>query len=257
MNDLLRLEFHKLKRSKSFYIILIIMLAFVVISMITTKLLAGLADQINEIGAEFGETFSAAGESVLLGFLSAGNYSLLTAIFVAIVVCDDYESHIIKNIFARGYSRSDFYFAKFIYLIVATSVMFIISVSLSAVLSELLFGINGDIGKIVLLISLQYLAAMAGVSLYFLISVAIKKLGGAIALNIILPSIVSLLLALADTAVKTDKFSFADYWFTSFTSTLSDITVGTTKIIVCAVLSVVYLLVFMLLGYKFNERTEV
>lgn len=256
MKDLLRLEFRKLKRQKSFYIILIIMLAFTVISMLTTKLLAGLADQINEIGEEFGETFSVAGESLLLGFLSACNFSLLTAIFVGIVVCDDYENHIIKNIFARGYSRSDFYFAKFIYLVVATSIMFIISVAFSAVLSELLFGINGDIGKIALLISLQYLASLAGVSLYFFISVAVKKLGGAIALNIIAPSIVSLLLALADTAIKTEKFSLTDYWFTSFTNTLSDIAVDTTKIIVCGVLSVAYLLVFMLLGYKFNERTE-
>lgn len=256
MKDLLKLEFRKLKRQKSFYIILIIMLAFTVISMLTTKLLAGLADQINEIGEEFGETFSVAGESVLLGFLSAGNFSLLTAIFVGIVVCDDYENHIIKNIFARGYSRSDFYFAKFIYLVVATSIMFVASVALSAVLSELLFGINGDIGKIALLISLQYLASLAGVSLYFFISVAVKKLGGAIALNIIAPSIVSLLLALADTVIKSENFSLADYWLSAFTNTLSDMTVDTTKIIVCAALSVVYLLVFMLLGYKFNERTE-
>lgn len=256
MKDLLKLEFRKLKRQKSFYIILAIMLAFIVISMLTTKLLAGLADQINEIGAEFGETFSVAGESVLLGFLSAGNFSLLTAIFVGIVVCDDYENHIIKNIFARGYSRSDFYFAKFIYLVVATSIMFVASVALSAVLSELLFGINGDIGKIALLISLQYLASLAGVSLYFFISVAVKKLGGAIALNIIVPSIVALLLGLFDELIKTDKFSIAKYWYSSFTNSLSDITVDKNRIIVCGVLSAIYLLVFMLLGHKFNERTE-
>ena len=256
MKDLLKLEFRKLKRQKSFYIILTIMLAFIAISMITTKLLAGLAKEINEIGEGFGETFSAAGESVLLNFLSAGNFSLLTAIFVAIVVCDDFESHIIKNIFSRGYSRSDFYFAKFIYLVVATSIMFVASVALSAVLSQVLFGINGDIKKIVVLISLQYLASLAGVSLYFLISVAVKKLGGTIALNIFAPSIVALLLGLIDTAIKSENFSIADYWYASFTTSLADITVDKTRLIVCGVLSAIYLLIFVLLGYTFNERAE-
>ena len=128
MIDLLRLEFRKLKRQKSFYIILVLMLAFVALSAVSTKLLEHLAEQINEVGeAMGGERFNASGEGVLLGFASSSMFSMLAAIFVAIVVCDDYGNSIVKNIFSRGYSRMDFYFAKLVYLVVTTSVMFLVA----------------------------------------------------------------------------------------------------------------------------------
>ncbi|MBO4252271.1 MAG: ABC transporter permease [Clostridia bacterium] len=257
MKDLLRLEFRKLKRSKSFYIILAIMLAMTVISMITTKLFESFADELNEMGAEFGESFSTAGENVLLGFLSASNFSLLTAIFVSIAVCDDYDNHIVKNIFSRGYSRSDFYFAKLVYLIVTTSIMFVAAATVSAILSEVLFGINGDAAKIAHIISTQYLASLASVSLFFAICTLIKKLGGSIAATIILPSVIALLLALVDEILGVESFSIAGYWVSSIAGSLSTITVKTPDIILYAALSVVYFAVFTVVGYVFNERTEV
>lgn len=257
MKDLLRLEFRKLKRQKSFYIIFAIMIAFVVLSALTMKLLESLADQINEVGETFGESFTVSGESVLLGFVSSSNFTILAAIFVAIVVCDDYENGIIKNIFARGYSRSEFFFAKFVYLIATTSIMIIAAITVSGIMGVAFFGINGDAGKIILLIFVQYFACMASVALFFAVSVIIKKLGGSIAINIIAPIVIELLLSLANSLLKIDGFSFGDVWISSFTTSLAVITVETGRIIVCAILSAAYIVAFTATGYIFSEKTEV
>lgn len=261
MKDLLRLEFRKLKRQKSFYIILAIMLIMVILSALTYKMLESVAEEMNEIGEAFGETFSATGESVLLGFLSSASFSLLSAIFVAIVVCDDYGSGIVKNIFSRGYSRADFYFAKLIYLFCATTIMFVLLLTVAGISGALLFGIGGDVDKMIVLISTQYLACVATVAMYFFICSAIKKLGASIAAVIIAPSVFSLVLSLADTAINSDinseKFKISDYFITSFTATLSDISVETSRIIICAVLSAAYAALFIILGYNCCKRTEV
>ena len=257
MKDLIKLEFRKLKRQKSFYIILAIMLVMVIISALTYKFLENLTAEMNEIGEAFGETFSATGESVLLGFLSSANFSLLAAIFVAIVVCDDYGSGIVKNIFSRGYSRADFYFAKLIYLLCTTTVMFVSSFTVAGISGALLFGFSGDVNKTVVLISTQYLACVATVTMYYAICSAIKKLGASIAAGIIAPSVVSLVLSLADTAINSEKFKINDYFITSFTTTLSNISVETSRIIVCAALSVVYAALFIVLGFESCKRVEV
>lgn len=256
MKNLLKLEFRKLKRQRSFYIILAIMLAFLVISALTMKVLENFSEQLSDIGEEFGESFTVSGSGLLLGFLSNCNFALLTAIFVAIVVCDDYDSHIVKNIFSRGYSRSDFYFAKLIYVIVTTSIMFVAAVAVSAVLSEILFGLEGNVRKMIYLISAQYLASLATVSLYFALCTVIKKLGASIAANIIAPSVAGLLLTLLDQVIKSEDFRIADYWVSSLTNKLSDIAAVKTDVIVCSLLAVAYFVVFTVVGYVFSERSE-
>ena len=257
MNSLLKLEFRKLRKQKSFYIILAIMVALIAISALVSKLLESLANEFEEIAdAMSTDAPSFTGTGILLGFVSSSMFTTLTAIFVAIVVCDDYESQIIKNIFARGYSRTDFFFAKMIYVIVTTSIMFIASVAAAAVFSAALFGISGDIGKIVILLSVQYLACLSMVLMFFGISTVIKKLGGTIAANIIAPILINLVLSLVNSLLNIENFSFTDIWLSSFTSSLSALTVETSRIIVCAALSVGYAVAFSAVGYFFASRTE-
>ena len=259
MKDLLKLEFRKLKRQKSFYIILAIMVALVVLYAAVTKLFEAFIPELNEMGEGFGETISATGVSILLGFTSSssGNFALLTSIFVAIVVCDEYESKLIKNIFARGYSRADFYFAKFIYLIVTTSIMFLIAAATAGISGALFFGLNGDVWKIILLLDVQYLVCMANVAMFFALCVIIKKLGASIALCIFAPILVSLVLTIIDSAAEFENFNLAEYWLSSLNSNLSAITAETKTIIICAVLAVVYAIIALTAGYFVIERTEV
>ncbi|MCI8373406.1 MAG: hypothetical protein HFI75_13660 [Lachnospiraceae bacterium] len=46
--------------------------------------------------------------------LNSSSFLLITAIFVAITVCDDYEQQTIKHIYARGYSRRQVYLCNIV-----------------------------------------------------------------------------------------------------------------------------------------------
>ncbi|MBQ9485675.1 MAG: ABC transporter permease [Clostridia bacterium] len=254
MKDLLKFEFRKFGKHKSFYICLIIMTAMLLISGVTYKILADHASEIAEITG--GESLPLNCADFILNFLSASSFSLISAVFVAITVCDDYESKIIKTVYARGYSRSGFYFAKLVYVLVAVSVMFIVECAAATVIGAAVFGLKGTEGKTALLLAVQYLACLSGAALYFALSVAIKKLGFSIAAGIFFPMIISLLLTLADSAIKTDKFKVADFWISSFTTSLSS-AADAKRIIVCAVLSAVYAAAFIGAGFAFARKTEV
>ena len=258
MRDLLRFEFRKLRTQKSFYICLAIMIAMILITGITYKVVLDYMPETAEaVETEGGETLPKTFSGFLLGFLSASNFSLIAAVFVSIVVCTDYEGQIIKNIYARGYSRENYYLSKLIYVFTVTTVMFLAAFTVSALFGAVFFGTSGIDGKCFLLIAIQYLASMAEVALYFAISSMIKKLGGAIAICIFAPMLVSLLLGLGDTALKLEDFKITNAWLSSFTSDLANSTVGTGRIVACAVLSVVYAVLFIAAGFAFNRKTEV
>lgn len=260
MKDLLKLEFRKLKNQKSFYIITAIMVIFTLIAAFTSKFLADFVTEANEAASELsGETMPVSGLGILLGFASMGNFQLLAAIFVSINVCDDYENSIVKNIFSRGYSRVNYCFAKFVYVLAVTSIMCLISVALSAVLGAALFGIeSADFGKVILLLFLQYIVCMTCVSLFFCISTALRKLGASIAVNILVPSVFSLILGLIDTLlIKSSDFAVSDGWFMNFTTDLSDLTVGAGRIAFCAAASIIYFAAFTLLGTLAGKKAEI
>ena len=256
MKDLLRLEFRKLRTQKSFYICLAIMVAMILISGFTYKMLADHAEAIAEI-TEGEQSLPLSGGAFMLSFLSASNFSLISAIFVSIVVCGDYESQIVKNVYARGYSRNSYYFSKLLYVFAVTTVMFIATFAVSALLGLVLFGFDGVEGKIFLLIAMQYIVTMAVIALYFSIAFMIKKLGGTIAVCIFAPMLVSLLFELADTALKLNDFKVASVWLSSFTTDLSVLTVGMGRIIACVLLSVAYAVAFIFAGCAVNRNSEV
>lgn len=134
--------------------------------------------------------------------------------------------------------------------------MFFAAVAVSGVTNAIFFGINGDIGKIVLLLDVQYLVCMASVVMFFAISAIIKRLGGSIAACIIIPIAVSLVLGLVDVIINVEAFDISDYWLSSFTDKLADIEIATKDIIIRAVLSVAYGVGFAALGWFFTDKAE-
>lgn len=255
MNNLLKFEFRKLKRQKSFYICLIIMAVMLFITGITYKVLMDHAAELAEITGEslIPTTFP----MFLLSFASASMFSMISSIYVSIATCEDYESRIIKNIYGRGYSRTAHYFSKLIYIAVATTIMFLIVVALAVGVGGAFFGFEGLNGRVFTLVLGQYVVCMSGVALSFAIATLIKKLGGTIAANILVPMILPLLLELADTALESESFKFADLWIDSFLTSLTNTEVGTGRMTACILGAMAYGVVFIVAGYFANKKTEV
>jgi ABC-type transport system involved in multi-copper enzyme maturation permease subunit len=164
MKNLLKLEFVKLKRRKSFYICTLIMLGLIIISNLTIKaFLSLLPDVIGDI--------TSSGIDSLVSGLSNSSFTLITSIFVILFVCEDYTNQAIKNIYAKGYSRTNVFLSKIISVVISTTIMFLIVEIASFISGTLFFGIGKiESYKFLLLIAAQYLAAMAEIIFAFVIA---------------------------------------------------------------------------------------
>lgn len=250
MKNLLKLEFRKLKRQKSFYICTAIMIALLLLSAVTTNAL------IKTVPAFAGQ-LDRSGIDSMITALSNSSFTLIVSIFTALTVCEDYEQQTVKNIFAKGYSRKIVYFAKMISVWISTSIMFVIVVLASLGFGTIFFGIEepGDL-KFLGIIAVQYVTAMANVALFFAISSTLRKNGSSIAAAIIAPMLMNIVLTLLDSFLRLENFSTASIWISSFLGDLSTQAISSERLLFCLAASLAYILLFAFAGLQFNKKFE-
>lgn len=140
MIRLLKFEFRKLRKQKSFYICTVFMLALLLLSAITMH-------ELGDANAPFTISYGSAAEFTL-NTLNGSNFIFISAVFTVLSVCDDYEQQIVKNIYAKGFTRSAVFAAKWITVFAAVSIMFIIVYIVSFALGNLYLPM-GDVRPLV------------------------------------------------------------------------------------------------------------
>ena len=238
MGKLLKYEFFKLRKQKSFIIC-------------STLLFA-----INAFSALLNKNATAASE--LVGFMSSGYlYAIIIGIFVSLFVCEDYEQQLVKNIFSKGYSRTGVYFATFIAVVAAATVMILL-----AMLSAFLFGfIRGGAGTFDAdaggKITNDVIVVFVFVCFFFAVAAIIRKTGGVIAVNVIAPVVVYILLTAIDARLKID-FSITSVWFVSFFSgdLFSMFSGKPLDLGLKTTLSAGYIVLFIVAGWLLNRKTQ-
>ena len=250
VKELLKFEMRKLKKQKSFYICTTVMIALLLLSFLTTHALIKSAPDLES-------SLASPGVHSALNSLGNSSFLLIAGIFTALNVCEDYEQQTVKNIFSRGYSRKNLYFAKAVTVWIGTSIMFAVVQITAFVLGTAYFGV-GDTGnfRFLLLIAVQYITAMANISLFFALSSVFRKNGSSIAATIVAPMLISMVLSLLDSFRKSDRFSFSDFWLSSFLSDLSSPTVSGSRLAVCLSVSLLYLIVFLVPGLQSCKKSD-
>ena len=248
MKNLLRFEFHKLLKQKSFYICTLIMLALSWLGMLLNKALIE--------NPEFNMAMPAA-KSMLLSAVSSSNFTMLCGIFIALFACTDYDQQTIKNVYSRGFSRGNVYFAKYIVCMISTVAMFIATLIFTYVVGTTMFDGKAETGNYAGLIAGQMLYCLAYSSFVFAVSLVIKKVGVSVALAIVGPSLIGTVINLIDAFLKTDKFKIASYWLDGFLGDLSSVSTDGSRLVVCIVLSAVYAVIFCLMGYSIHKKQEI
>lgn len=248
MKKLLQFELFKLRKQKSLYIcsglILVMLLLELVLSMLMTK----------AFGEEFMPTPSAI--DVVLTAVSASDFTLITGIFIVIYVCGDFNQQTIKNIYSRGFSRTEVYFVKLIICVAYTVAMFIITELFALAMGSAFYGFKPQEGHIFALLLGQLLACIAYATFAFAICYLIKKTGIAIVLVIFVPMVLSLILTVLDAVIKADNFKMVNYWLDGMITSL-DGTASVTTIVLGCILPVVYAALFVTGGFFLSRRSEV
>lgn len=215
MGKLLHFEFHKLIRQKSFYICLAVAVAMLFISTYTTYLMQKDAVDVSQMGID--------GMSVMIGTVSGGTLSMVIGVFVPLFVCEDYVSGTIRNIVTRGYTRLGIFLAKLIAVLFASAIMSIVCMA-SGYLVGVLFCAPGEQpfdAYTVKILLCQLAVMLAEASLFYAISTVLQKTGGAIAICLVLPMVLTIVLALADTALAEKEIQLSGYWLERINGTLA------------------------------------
>lgn len=249
MSNLIKFEFRKLFKSKSFYICLAVCVGLVLLGVLTTKVTIENSDGNIDLPSKY---------LMLQGAISSANITLVAGIFTALFVCEDEASGTIKNIYAKGYSRGSVFISKYI-----TSLVAILIFTFGSMLIAYLFGlstwpdITTSIDNLFLDIVGQVLLIIAYQSIFFAISSKLGKTGSSIAFNIVGPMFVSMVLTMADAFFKLEDFKLSAYWIDSLLTNLGQTTVTNQNIIIAIVMGVIYSIIFVGIGFMLNKKKEI
>ena len=260
MAALLKFELRKLFQNKALYICLGITLFLLIINTITAKVMDDiLAEEMAaayaEMGMNYESSFSAL--SLLKGTFN-NNTAIVEGIVVALIVCEDFTGDIIKNIYSKGYTRTQVYFSKMISSFIGFFGIYLIGTIVSFLLGVILSGKLGTVGEnFALSIVCIVLIVLAYFSIYYALSIIFKKTAPAIILSILGPTLVYILLVLIDAFIKDGKFSISDYWITGLMTNLALVDVEKNFIIAGFIIPICLIAGFTCLSFFLNERKDV
>ncbi|MCQ2505768.1 MAG: hypothetical protein MJ113_01155 [Lachnospiraceae bacterium] len=223
MNKLLKFELHNLFRQIIVYIILVIMLGFLLLNNYPSRYLL-----------EYGYDM----ENMMVEILTNGYFTYFLAAIIPFIVCRDYEQNVIKNIYAKGYTKEKVYTAKFIFSIIVTAGLFLIAIAVGTIEAVGVFGWNKT--HVFDILTAQLFAMLAYAAFYNLFSQIFKKSGISIAFLLFVPPLGGLLLDTLDYSLNL-PISFGDFWITQTMAYLHSGTIDTKEIVLSIITSVVYI----------------
>lgn len=257
MNGLFKFEIYKLIKSKAFYICSIIAVALNALSLVAVKVLF---DYISEMMPDLsGATF------VL--FTLGSSFTVIISAFAAIFICGDYEQETIKNIYSRGFTRTQVFVTKYLAVIVGTVFIYVICALVNLTLGGIFFTFGGELpSAFAEKVITQALLVIAYTSFAFMISMVFKKNGAAISLSIAGPIVISLVLSILDVIVKPENIggqSLSAYWLDGITTSVSVSLAGVETginlsfdFVLSVLLCVGYTAVFLLIGWLVNSKSD-
>lgn len=250
MKNLIKFEFRKLFRQKSFYVIMTIITAL--------PLLFAALIRYTESGIDSSDNGIGAWEFTSMGVMNS-NFTMVFGIFVSLFVCEDFVHDILKNFFAKGYSRTKLYFAKYIVTLTAMLIIFTV-MSVSSFITVTVMWDTGAAENYPELILSQLGVLLGYHAFFFALSVIIGRTGGAIAIGIVAPLVISLLLQLA--SLLTDQvfgvnINYSAYWLDGLLSTAQNPDLSLTKHLLTVLYAQGYTVGCFLLGLAVHRRKQV
>ena len=198
MLNLTRMEFRRLFRDKSVYITLASFLGFILIAMITMKLVTD--QNLLSFATENGFEFTAEDQADAASFLSStiadfvsnllfsgGLMVCFSAIFCAVSTCDDFASGFGKNIFSYYPDRS-YYIVSKIVTHCAINAMFILALTAASIILFKICGFPNHLGdplKMVLMLLIGWVALIPLVAQNMLLCMLIRNAAVASILSIL------------------------------------------------------------------------
>ena len=230
MLNILKSDFYKMRKSKTFLFSMVGCVAFAILVTVTMRVEPDMFEYFGGTGA-------------LIGNIPSLMHIYATAAFVAIFISSEFRNGTIKNIISRGTGRIVVVFSKFIVCSIgAITIMIVFMVALVAMGTILMgFDPNGilSISGLVKIIALQGLTAIGFTALFALMTMTIRNLGGAIAANFAWVAIAIFIFGVID---------IGEFWLAWNVFTFSTFSIYTADVVHGIVLALSWIVLTMLLS---------
>ena len=249
MGKLLKFEFRKLFRQKSFYVCCALLLLFVFLSAAIMKLAAE--------NTEDASYRLPAAADLLRSSLQGANATLIAGIFTALFVCADHSYDTLKNIYAKGYTRTSVYFSKLTAVLASAALFCAVTWCGGFACGKWLLDGGGFGAELFGALAAQLLVVFGYTALFFALATVIQKTGGSIAACIVGPMLFSLLFTAVDTVINSQTFDLSDYWLDSLFAGLAQTGAAGETLLTAVLLSALYAVIFTAAGVLFHRKQAV
>lgn len=251
MGKLLKFEFRRLFQMASFYIF-IGLIAVVNFMFISSQ---GIAYR-NNMTITRADIFSDVFQSTFV--------VLLFAIFIPIYVCRNFSEGTIKNICAKGYSRTQLFFTQLIVALVAAAAFCVVAVFTNVILCVIYIPETGDMKTAVLSVVLQSAVLIAYACIFLSLSCSLEKTGGAIAVNIVFYAMGGYVFLIIDSILynyvtkgtSMRDFQLSNFWIGAIYDKCRYIQLSDNIVTTAIVFSVVYAAIFIAIGFFVSRKKE-
>lgn len=187
MGNLLRSDFYRLFKSKSFYICALISSFLFGLNLFITYWASRSTPQMKEVYASM---LPKNGIAYGLSAFANGNVQMILGIVIAIFVTAEFSHGTMKNVVSKGFSKVQIYFSKFITMLAATYMIILVTFLAGTLIATFTSGKFGDfssdnIALIFKTVGIELLLNAALTALLVFVAMVVRNLGGVIAINIL------------------------------------------------------------------------
>ncbi len=243
MKRLLKLQFRNVFHNKLFYVCLgLSLLLGPVLSIVLSLTLSNMFQTGNGIDQKV--------LPQIISFLGS-ELGLVSIIYIALFSCLDFNEGTTKNIIARGYTKKQLLFSKYIVSIISLFTMYLVTCLILFIVY-----IKNGIGfeSVLLLQLLVYIIGIIATTIFYsTISFISEKNSAAIIVCLFIPQIISFAIAAIETQTK---LSISKYWIDNVSATFkSKPTIS--NMIFPVVCYLVYIVVIPIIGSKIIKNKEI
>ena len=220
-------EIYKLRKSKSFYIFLIITVAFVALMYGTIGMMGstirGKAD--DSMTAMIQNNMQATDGSIWDRFqvmdymrqiFSGDMIACVIGIFTSIFVIREYGSGMMKNIVGKGSSRGSIYLSKLLTTVFASLLFSLTGVVAVLAIGRIFIGANafaGDFWKnLIVYVTLQLIMTCTLTAIFVMIGELCRNLAAAISISIGIAALPTMILHVIDMQFADQGITLSQYW---------------------------------------------
>ncbi|GHV27958.1 hypothetical protein FACS18948_6220 [Clostridia bacterium] len=254
--NIIKSEFYKLKKSKLFYVCMLVcatipaILAIAIQVGVQTRGAEGMTAILEDIS---GATFLA--ETLGLALLPS-----VMAVFVSLFVSSEFHSGTIKNYVSKGFNRVQIYLSKLLVSGVAVLAIYFVHIAISLTLGTALWGFDPSgttaVSNVVTMILGEGLLLLAYTSLFVLASTWLRGIGASVAVTVCATSILPPILMAID-FMLIDVITLSNFWISGHVSALATVTPESGAVLQAVIVGLCYLVGGTVLGSVLFKKQDI